>query len=54
MTVRGPAFQTSPTNPLVGEIQTHPARKKDMPYAPAIRIESPGDKDGERGEETGD
>jgi len=43
MTVRGPAFQTSPTNPSIGEIQTNPERKKDMPYAPAIRVESPGD-----------
>lgn len=43
MTVRGPAFQVSPTNSSIGDIQTNPARKKDMPYAPAIRIESPGD-----------
>ena len=43
MTVRGPAFQVSPTNPSIGDIQTNPSRKKDMPYAPAIRIESPGD-----------
>jgi 2-aminomuconate deaminase len=43
MTVRGPAFHTSPTNPSIGEIQTNPERKKDMPYAPAIRVEAPGD-----------
>ena len=36
-----PAFATSPTNPDVKEIQTEPARKVDMPYAPAIRVESP-------------
>ena len=43
MSARGAAFVTSPTNPSIGEIQTEPARKKDMPYAPAIRVEAPGD-----------
>ncbi len=43
MSVRGPAFKSSPTNPSVGEIQTNPERVKDMPYAPAIRAEAPGD-----------
>jgi len=40
---RQPAFRSSPTNPNIGEIQTEPARHMDMPYAPAIRVESPGD-----------
>ena len=40
---RGPAFQVSPTNPSVMEIQTIPERHLDMPYAPAIRVEAPGD-----------
>jgi 2-iminobutanoate/2-iminopropanoate deaminase len=43
MSARGPAFVTSPTNPSLGEIQTLPERKVDMPYAPAIRVEAPGD-----------
>src|SRR5262245_35112069 len=43
MTTRGPAYVTSPTNASIGEIQTIPERKPDMPYAPAIRIEAPGD-----------
>lgn len=43
MTGRRPAFKTSPTNPALGEIQTPPGRKPDMPYAPAIRVEAPGD-----------
>ncbi|MGE0062548.1 MAG: RidA family protein [Xanthobacteraceae bacterium] len=43
MSNRGPAFKTSPSNPSIGEIQTNPARRPDMPYAPAIRIEAPGD-----------
>lgn len=43
MSKRGPAFKTSPTNASIGEIQTNPARRPDMPYAPAIRIEAPGD-----------
>jgi enamine deaminase RidA (YjgF/YER057c/UK114 family) len=43
MSKRKPAFKVSPTNPTIGEIQTIPERKVDMPYAPAIRIESPGD-----------
>jgi 2-aminomuconate deaminase len=38
---RRPAFATSPSNPDVKEIQTIPERKADMPYAPAIRVESP-------------
>jgi 2-aminomuconate deaminase len=43
MAARGPAYRTSPTNPLIGEIQTEPERAVDMPYAPAIRVEAPGD-----------
>ena len=43
MSVRGAAFKTSPSNPSIGEIQTVPERVSDMPYAPAIRIEAPGD-----------
>jgi 2-iminobutanoate/2-iminopropanoate deaminase len=43
MSDRRPAFKTSPTNPGIGEIQTLPARKADMPYAPAIRVSAPGD-----------
>src|SRR6478672_235480 len=43
MSTRKPPFKTSPTNPSLGEIQTLPARKPDMPYAPAIRVEAPGD-----------
>ena len=35
------AFATSPSNPNLKEIQTQPERKPDMPYAPAIRVESP-------------
>ena len=42
-TTRGPAFRYSPTNSSIKEIQTIPERHKDMPYAPAIRIEAPGD-----------
>ena len=38
-----PPFRTSPSNPSLGEIQTVPERIKDMPYAPAIRVEAPGD-----------
>ena len=41
--MRPPVFKTSPSNPSLGEIQTIPERKKDMPYAPAIRVEAPGD-----------
>ena len=40
---RKDAFRTSPTNPGLKEIQTIPERHVDMPYAPAIRVESPGD-----------
>ena len=40
-TTRKPAFQASPTNPNIQEIQTEPDRRPDMPYAPAIRVESP-------------
>lgn len=36
-------FARSPTNPSLAEIQTEPERKRDMPYAPAIRVEAPGD-----------
>src|SRR5215472_231913 len=43
MPVRRPAFRSSPSNPSLGEIQTVPERIKDMPYAPAIRVEAPGD-----------
>jgi 2-aminomuconate deaminase len=38
---RTPPFAVSPTNPEIQEIQTEPARKPDMPYAPAIRVNSP-------------
>jgi len=38
---RKPAFQASPTNPDIEEIQTRPERRPDMPYAPAIRVASP-------------
>lgn len=40
---RKPAFRASPTNPVIQEIQTIPERHVDMPYAPAIRLEAPGD-----------
>jgi len=43
MATRGPAYVTSPTNSSLGEIQTIPERRPDMPYAPAIRVEAPGD-----------
>jgi 2-iminobutanoate/2-iminopropanoate deaminase len=43
MSDRKPAYKVSPTNPGIGEIHTEPDRVADMPYAPAIRIESPGD-----------
>jgi 2-iminobutanoate/2-iminopropanoate deaminase len=43
MIERGAAFKTSPSNPGLGEIQTLPERVHDMPYAPAIRVEAPGD-----------
>jgi len=43
MPPRGPAFRTSPTNASIGEIHTEPERVADMPYAPAIRVEAPGD-----------
>jgi 2-aminomuconate deaminase len=43
MTARRPVFKTSPSNPDLGEIQTKPERKADMPYAPAIRVTAPGD-----------
>ena len=38
---RKPAFQASPTNANLQEIQTEPERRVDMPYAPAMRVESP-------------
>jgi enamine deaminase RidA (YjgF/YER057c/UK114 family) len=38
---RKPAFQASPSNPNIQEIQTEPERRVDMPYAPAMRVESP-------------
>ena len=40
---RKEAYRTSPTNPGLKDIQTIPERQVDMPYAPAIRVESPGD-----------
>jgi 2-iminobutanoate/2-iminopropanoate deaminase len=40
---RSPSFRESPTNPDIKEIQPIPQRHADMPYAPAIRVESPGD-----------
>ena len=43
MSDRKPAYKVSPTNPGIGEIHTEPERVADMPYAPAIRIEAPGD-----------
>ncbi len=43
MTTRRPGSKTSPTNPALDEIQTLPARKADMPYAPAIRVTAPSD-----------
>ena len=43
MTVRRPVFKSSPTNPSLGDIQTQPERIADMPYAPAIRVQAPGD-----------
>lgn len=43
MARRTTPFKTSPSNPNIGEIHTQPERHMDMPYAPAIRIESPGD-----------
>ena len=39
MTQRTKPFHVSPTNPAIGEIQTEPERYRDMPYAPAIRVE---------------
>src|SRR6476659_2416866 len=43
MSERQPAHRISPSNPGLGEIQTVPERIKDMPYAPPIRVEAPGD-----------
>ena len=43
MAARKPVFKVSPTNPDLGEVQTQPERKPDMPYAPAIRVTAPGD-----------
>ncbi|MFC1664072.1 RidA family protein [Pseudomonadota bacterium] len=43
MPQRSKPFKTSPSNPDIAEIQTIPSRHMDMPYAPAIRVESPGD-----------
>jgi 2-iminobutanoate/2-iminopropanoate deaminase len=43
MSTRSKAFQISPSNASIAEIQTEPERYKDMPYAPAIRVEAPGD-----------
>lgn len=38
-----PPYKVSPTNPGIGEIHTEPERVADMPYAPAIRVQAPGD-----------
>jgi 2-aminomuconate deaminase len=35
-TIRKPAFQASPTNPNIQEIQTEPERRPDMPEAEAV------------------
>lgn len=43
MSALKPPFKVSPTNSSLGEIQTQPERKPDMPYAPAIRVTAPGD-----------
>ena len=43
MPPRSKPFKVSPTNPSIKEIQTEPERHMDMPYAPAMRIEAPGD-----------
>ena len=43
MSALKPPFKVSPSNPSLGEIQTIPERKADMPYAPAIRVIAPGD-----------
>ena len=43
MPAHKPVFKISPSNPDLGEIQTQPERKPDMPYAPAIRVTAPGD-----------
>jgi len=43
MAKRQAAFRTSPSNAAIGEIQTLPERASDMPYAPAVRVEAPGD-----------
>jgi len=40
---RTPAYRASPSNPAIEEIQTIPERAPQMPYAPAIRVRSPGD-----------
>ncbi len=40
---RTPAYRASPSNPAIEEIQTIPGRAPEMPYAPAIRVRSPGD-----------
>jgi len=34
-------LSASPSNPNIQEIQTEPDRRVDMPYAPAMRVESP-------------
>lgn len=43
MSERKAAYKLSPTNSGIGEIHTEPQRVADMPYAPAIRVEAPGD-----------
>lgn len=43
MATRPEPYRRSPTNPGLGEIHTEPERVADMPYAPAMRVESPGD-----------
>lgn len=43
MPTRPEPYRRSPSNPNIGEIHTEPDRVADMPYAPAIRVQSPGD-----------
>jgi 2-aminomuconate deaminase len=43
MTARTVPHKLSPTNPAIGEIQTQPERRVDMPYAPAMRVRAPSD-----------
>ena len=43
MPQRQEPYRRSPTNRNIGEIHTEPDRVADMPYAPAVRVEAPGD-----------